>query len=67
LPKGLTSKSKAQVGMVGIENSMWVLKRKGYYAVGSATRMLFSVLDTLREDFRKRRYNGSKTGTRSKQ
>jgi len=41
-------------GIVGIENTTWVLKRKGYYAVGSAMRMFFSVLNTLREDFRKR-------------
>ena len=41
-------------GVVGIENTTWVLKRKGYYAVGGAMRMFFSVLNTLREDFRKR-------------
>jgi len=41
-------------GIVEIENTTWVLKRRGYYAVGSAMRMFFSVLDTLREDFRKR-------------
>jgi len=41
-------------GIIGENKDFIYLKRKGFYLVGNAMRAFFSVLDTLREEFRKK-------------
>jgi len=41
-------------GVIGEDKDFIYLKRKGFYLVGNAMRAFFSVLDALREEFRKK-------------